>query len=480
MRCARRLLLLCLCFCVFCCCVFPAFAQNGKEGRIASDFRREREQLSNCRKFNLGSLSGCGQTLFTGQPLHIAVGSLAPQNGVGFGLAFVEHKNFANEWRLNWNADAVGTGNGSWRAGAYLKAFRLPGGRIVPVNPTPAGGATPSKARQSQPFYRTAPLFNVYAEATSLNHVDYFGLGPDTRPADKSAFGFTEPIVGASAIVPFAGRANVALLGELNGRFPSVRSEHGSKVPSIEQAYTEATAPGLARQPAYFQAGEGLRVRPALFHDFLRLNYLLNFQQFVATDTHYSFRRWTADLGHEFPLYHKVRLVAARDQNGPDSCSAGSTTVECPRISLSQNLEGSVSVRLLMVGSVANAGSVVPFYLDPTIGGSDVNGQPLLASFPDYRFRGPNVLLLRGTFEHSLWKLPAGFLFSVDEGRVGLRRDDIAFEHLRHSFTTGLTLHAGGLPVVYLLFAFGGGEGNHTTVSVSNALLGGSPRPSLF
>jgi hypothetical protein len=473
---AKRLIL----FGVFCFCAFPVFAQNGKESRVGSDFRRERAQLSSCRKFDFGSLSSCGQTLFTGQPIHIAVGSLAPQNGVGFGLAFIEHKNFVNEWRLNWNVDAVGTGNGSWRAGAYMKAFRLPGGRIVPVNPAPAVGTTPSKARQSQPFYRAAPLFNVYAESTSLNHIDYFGLGPDTTPAGKSAFGFTEPIIGAGAILPFAGPANVSLLGELNGRFPSVRGNHETKLRSIEQQYTEATAPGLARQPAYFQAGEGFRLRPSLFRDFLRLNYLFNFQQFVATDAHYSFRRWTADLGHEFPLYHNVRLVAARDQNGPDSCSAGPSTPDCPHISLSQNLEGSIGVRLLMVGSVANAGSVVPFYFDPTIGGSDVNGQPLLASFPDYRFRGPNVLLLRGTFEHSLWKLPAGFLFSVDEGRIGLRRDDIAFEHLRHTYTTGLTLHAGGLPVVYLLFAFGGGEGNHTTVSISNALLGGSPRPSLF
>ena len=88
--------------------------------------------------------------------------------------------------------------------------------------------------------------------------------------------------------------------------------------------------------------------------------------------------------------------------------------------------------------------------------------------------------LLRETFEHSLGKLPAGFLFSIDEARVGMARDDISFDHLRHTFTAGLTVHAGGLPVVYLLFSWGGNEGHHTTATISNVLLGASARPSLF
>ena len=133
-----------------------------------------------------------------------------------------------------------------------------------------------------------------------------------------------------------------------------------------------------------------------------------------------------------------------------------------------------------MTGSVANAHSVVPFYFDPSIGGSDINGQPLLASFPDYRFRAPNLIVLRETVEHAVPKLPLGVYFSADQGKVAMHRDDIDFSNLRKSYTAGLTVHAGGLPVVYLLFSWGGNEGNHTTFSVSNVLLGASARPSLF
>src|SRR6185437_7042352 len=312
----------------------------------------------------------CAQTLVTGQPMHIAVGSLAPQNGIAAGAAFVEHKDFANEWRLNWDFDAVGSGNGSWRAGAYLKAFRQPGGKIVVVS-------GPSK--NTNPLYRTAPLFNLYAETTSLNRIYFYGLGPDTLPASRSAFGLTQTIAGASAIVPFAGKTGISLVGELNGRILQLRGNKGESSPSIAVLYNESTAPGLTSQPGFLQAGEGLRIRPSLFRDSLRLNYLIQFQQFIAvSDSHYSFRRWNADFGHEFPLYRNVRLTAANDQNGPDSCSISSSNTGCPHVSLTQNLEGSIAVRLFMSGSIANAGSVVPFYFDPTIGGSDLNGQPIL------------------------------------------------------------------------------------------------------
>jgi hypothetical protein len=43
-----------------------------------------------------------------------------------------------------------------------------------------------------------------------------------------------------------------------------------------------------------------------------------------------------------------------------------------------------------------------------------------------------------------------------------------------------MTVHAGGLPLIDLLFTWGGSEGTHTTGTVSPTLLGSSSRPSLF
>ena len=109
-----------------------------------------------------------------------------------------------------------------------------------------------------------------------------------------------------------------------------------------------------------------------------------------------------------------------------------------------------------------------------------IDGDPILASYPDYRFRAPNLILLRGAIEHALPKLPLGVYFSADAAKSPLARGDIDFNNLRTTYSVGLTVHAGGLPLVYLLFAWGGNEGTHTTFSISNTLLGASPRPSMF
>lgn len=106
-------------------------------------------------------------------------------------------------------------------------------------------------------------------------------------------------------------------------------------------------------------------------------------------------------------------------------------------------------------------GNVVPFYFQPTLGGTDINGNPALSSYQDYRFRAPNVMLVRESFEHSIWNLPIGFALMADEGKVALTRGGLGDSPWLHSFSSGLTLRAGGFPQVYLLFAWGGNEGIH-------------------
>ncbi len=458
-------------------CFLFAVPLQAQESQFQADLRGEKTRFSDsCLHpqggFSFGSIGGCAQLLFTDHPLHIAVGSLAPGNGFGAGLALTTHYTPNENWRLFWDFDAVATPNQSWRAGGYMTAVLIRHRRIV-TRP----GTSPATPR-SRLAVEEMPAFHVYAQSISLNKLAYFGLGQGTTTAGRSYFGMQQTIAGANVVWPVFNPLSLSLFGELNGRFISIRPSNGQPSPSIEQVYTNATAPGLANQPAFAQFAEGIRITPSLANGYVRLNYSIAFQQWVAGDSTSSFRRFITDLSHEFPLYRRTRSVASKSFNGPDNCREDVNATSCPPIT--RNLEGSFGLRFLYTASYTSAGNTVPFYLDPTLGGADINGTILLPSYVDYRFRGPDLMLLRGSFEHSIYKWPVGVKFMVDEGRVAVTRGDLGFNHLAHSYAAGLTVHAGGLPLIDLLFAWGGHEGTHNIAIVNSSLLGGSPRPSLY
>ena len=436
---------------------------RAQESPLHAELRREGERVSDaCGTFSFKSIPMCGYTLFTDHPLHIAAGSMPPQNGFGLGAAFVWSKNTRN-WRMSWDVDAVGAFSGAWRAGGYMTMVHTP-------HP-----ATP-QIHATHPY----TVFNFYAQSISLNKLNFFGLGNDTTLSGKSLFGMSQTIVGVSAIKPVFELAairwlNLSLLGEVNGRFVDIRGEPGQSSPSIQTLYTNATAPGLSSQPGFAQLLEGVRVKPAIGN--LQLNYLGKFEQFFApSNSQYFFMRWTVDLNHTYSFYGRSQSATGAVTVGPDSCAPSGE--KCPEIPHTRNLNGSIGVRLLLSESLTSGTSVVPFYLQQTLGGSDINSVLTLASYQDYRFRAPNLLLLEETVEHSIWG-PFGLKFVADQGRVALTRNDLGFSDLKYSYAGGLTLRAGGFPMISVMFAWGGSEGSHNTFNMNTSLLGGSARPSL-
>jgi len=456
-----------------------------QEGTLQADFRRESERVSDaCGRFSVKAVPGCGIALFTDHPLHIAAGSMPPQNGFSLGAAFVAAKNTEN-WRLSWDVDAVGSFSGSWRAGGYMKLIHTPREPVRVIKPAVLQPGETPKIPVAKPqinLVHPYTVFNLYAQTISLNKLNFFGLGNDSALAGASVFGMREAIVGGSVIKPVyewsaIKKLNLALLGEVNGRFVDIRGENGQSYPSIESVYTNASAPGLNSQPAFMQFGEGVRVKP-VFGDRLQLNYLANYQQFFApSNSRNSFQRWTLDLTHIFYLYGYTKSAPRNaDLSGPDRCAPPGQG--CPEVSHTRNLNGSIGMRLLLSESMNSSTSAVPFYFQQTLGGSDINGAMSLGSYRDYRYRAPNVLLLQESFEHSLWG-PFGVKFIADQGRVALTRSDVGFDHLKHSFASGFTLRAGGFPMVWLMFAWGGSEGHHNVFNMNTSLLGGSARPLL-
>jgi hypothetical protein len=454
----------------------PVAAQ---ESQFHADLRREAEHVAaSCGDFSLKAVGNCAYTLATDSPFHVAFGSLAPQNGFGFGAAFTEHYTPNESWRLSWNADGVGAASGAWRAGLYMKIVHTPATSGVVVRPAGSSGASPTIAP------REFAVVDVYAQAMSLNTIGYFGaVSPNTETL-HAVYGQSQTIVGTSVTYPLGSiRAisglRMALLGGVNGRFVSIRPGPSDQGIPITPAFTNDSAPGLTAQDPFVEFREGLRFRPALANGWLRLDYLVSAQQFrTSTESRSSFDRWTIDLKHEIPIYRHVSSTGPREFNGPDECRQAVGSPGCPPVQWSRNREGAVGFRLLVSSATASEGSQVPFYFQRTLGGSDIDGEMLLASYEDYRFRGPKLLALQERFEHSIWG-PFGAYVLAEQGKVALAGEDLGFGDLTTSTTIGLTLRAGGLPMVNLSFSWGGG-GHHVIGAMSPTLLGGSSRPSSF
>src|SRR4029453_10681600 len=113
----------------------PALAQGDqRESTLGAEFRLEGEAIKeDCKSFK--TFVSCAATLATSHPVHVAIGSIAPQNGFAFGPAIVAERPIGENWRFSWSGDVVGATGGAWRAGADFKMVRT-AGRL----PNPGGG----------------------------------------------------------------------------------------------------------------------------------------------------------------------------------------------------------------------------------------------------------------------------------------------------------------------------------------------------
>ena len=76
------------------------------------DLVQERVNLGACKEGFKG-IPGCAETLVTGTPFHVSVGSFAPQNGIAAGLAFAEvyHPTYCASWLDGTKPPAPGDRN---------------------------------------------------------------------------------------------------------------------------------------------------------------------------------------------------------------------------------------------------------------------------------------------------------------------------------------------------------------------------------
>jgi hypothetical protein len=221
---------------------------------------------------------------------------------------------------------------------------------------------------------------------------------------------------------------------------PDVGGVHKGSVRSIDQFFTEATAPGLATQPNFVHSE--IFVHPH-HKDPFEFDWHIGYNFFTDTGSgHYSFRRFRADLRHN--------IYPERSGGQPKRNSV-------------------LSIRGLLSVSDKSAGNAVPFYLQETLGGSDIHGDPMLRGFSDYRFRGPNLILLQTQYERQVAPY-IGVLGFYDAGQVAVNRGDLSLGNMRHSFGFGISLWAESKVVFRAYVGLGSGEGIHNFFVVPGGL----------
>jgi hypothetical protein len=190
---------------------------------------------------------------------------------------------------------------------------------------------------------------------------DFFGIGPDSPKSDRVNYSYDETSGGALVTATAGSRVHVD--GRLEYRRPDVGAGHDDSVPSIEWRFTDESTPGLLRQPDFLVGAASFVYEGAtpVGRPHTGGRYEVSLGRFWGRETSaYDFLRFDADLRQYVPIVPERHILVFRGVAAITSTPAGSE---------------------------------VPFYYLPWLGGSRS-----LRGFRDLRFHDRNTLLWQAEY----------------------------------------------------------------------------------
>ena len=257
---------------------------------------------------------------------------------------------------------------------------------------------------------------------------DFFGLGIDSLKENRTDFLYEASDVQGRVVFKPHHRVRTGVrLGHLD---VTVGNGTDDRFTDIGNVFGDITAPGLAAQPAFnytdvFASFDGrddpLGARAGAF-------YTLSWRRYNDGDLErYSFDRINADVQHFLPFFGRKRVIATR-------------------------------VRLHTTRPLS--GNDVPFYLQPTLGGSDS-----LRSASDFRYRDRNMFLLNAEYR---WEAFSGLDMALftDHGSVAPKVGDFDLGDMKRAYGVGFRFNAN--QAVWLRFDVATGtDGAHLFIKFS-------------
>ena len=243
-------------------------------------------------------------------------------------------------------------------------------------------------------------FLDLYTVHRNYPGINYYGPGPDSYKTGRSDFRLEDTSYRIkSGVRPFRHMQLGGLLGYLQ---VNVGPGTDSRFVSAEQIYTPSTTPGIDHQSNFLRGGFFAQ------YDYRDIpggprkggNYLAQWAQYSDRQFGlYSFRRLDLEAQQYVPFFNERRVLAFRAKT---------------------------------VLTDAGAGQQVPFYLQPTLGGSED-----LRGFRPFRFYDNNMIALNAEYR---WETFSGLdtaLF-VDSGKVFHRWENWNLYNLELAYGFGL------------------------------------------
>jgi hypothetical protein len=410
----------------------------------------------------LSALGSCA-TSVQGNAFMFDFGQAPPNNQIGLGLALTDEdpvgfkdangrqRDLDTTWKI---AGDIST-NASWTTYGtlelHLEAIRPP--------------LAPSRHVDN-------PFFHLFAGSQKAHTLAYFGEGQATPASGQTNYSLQRTAVMGRAELPvtvYSGLKQTYFFGlEAGWRWYSIADGPAPGISTVNSG----PVPGLFAAPAYFDQSLVIEARnqpttgtgnvPTDYQTSVYLHHTDTFEakltnRIAESAPQYSYRQFWFDEQHNILI--RCQLV------GPSGLSTCFTLA----------LEGSVTE------SVANAGKTIPFFLQPTVGGSDIDNNLSLPSYANYRFRAPDVEYADATFlvpaastqVKYIEKIPfLQFMVRADTGKAALRRDNLGINHMRHSFSAGIAIAVGNVYDIELFYSWAGPEGSQFQKLINPQLLG--------
>jgi len=396
-------------------------------------------------------VEGCAVTVYGLKPPGPEIGSIAPGSSVALGLGL--KYTFMHP---SSKPDHVGAESDLHIRGLYsFTNFYLMEGRYDFKMPA-IGQADATKSHR----FEDQITISGYVSRANLAKQNFYGIGPTTTLLGLAVYRQLQDKVGASTDWPILSW--FAAGGTVQWLVPTIKGVSGTTTPSVAQSYGNQGAPGVSTQPGFMNYQGYLRL-----HTPVKSSQTWNvtegriaYDRFSDLDTGtYSFNRLSQSANTSFDLRRKLAELK----------TPWWKNIFCEPIVGEQCSMGQLVLKELLTASYVPSTHFVPFYLQPTLGGTDLDGVDTLRGLVDYRLRAPNRILLQAEFYHNI-QGPIGLYGFYDLGKVALTPGDLDLAHLRHDVGVGVYFKVQDTIVIRGYIGFGAGEGSHPNFKLPSAL----------